>query len=78
MEDDNESEEENVENYGRSTLLYDQSYFNGLANGRLLSQEPIYEQLIAPLPQKPLKEGEEQPVLEPIVCVNSFTVNEIC
>jgi hypothetical protein len=35
--------------------------------------------LIAPLPQKPPKEGEVEPVLEltPIVCMNNFTVVEI-
>ena len=42
-------------------------------------QQVNYEQLIAPLPQKPLKEGEVEPVLEltPIVCMNNFTVVEI-
>jgi hypothetical protein len=39
--------------------------------------EDNYEHLIAPLPQKPLKEGEVQPLLQPIVFVNSFTVTQI-
>jgi len=37
-------------------------------------QEVNYEQLIVPLPQKLLTEGDK---LTPFVCINNFTVVEI-
>ena len=63
----------------RQALLQRGNYMYGPGGNIRQDQVANYEQLIAPLPQKPLKEGEVEPVVElsPIVCINNFTVLEI-